>query len=313
MQPAGADTAVDAGPFNFLGWEFKPIELEDRHVLAPFLKRHPHRLSGYTFAAMIAWDHLLKFAWTFATPETLLVSIESKGARHLIEPRGALDPVLQDEILARAAQLDYPLRLFMIDQRFLDAHPAFVARFEVALHSEESHYLYRASDLAQLPGRKYAAKRNLIAQAERQYRWTTEALTPENHEAAFDLLRRIHEEDGPESESFQQDTRALEYTLRHLAELAQHGNLVRVEGRPAALSICEPIADDTVAIHFERASRSYKGMYQVVTNEAAKAIVAAGYEYINREEDLGNEGLRKAKQSYHPIEIIGSFSLTLRR
>jgi len=106
---------------------------------------------------------------------------------------------------------------------------------------------------------------------------------------------------------------ALEYTLKHFEELQQQGLLITVDGKPVAFSIFEPINPSTVAIHFERALRSYKGLYQVINWETAKVIAEQGFEYINREEDLGDPGLRDAKLSYHPIQIIPAYELTFKK
>ena len=93
----------------------------------------------------------------------------------------------------------------------------------------------------------------------------------------------------------------------------QQGLLITVNDRPVAFSIYEAISPTTVAVHFERALRSYKGLFQVVNWETAKVVAAQGFEFINREEDLGDEGLRDAKMSYHPIEIIPAYELTYRK
>ena len=103
---------------------------------------------------------------------------------------------------------------------------------------------------------------------------------------------------------------ALECTLRHFDDFGQQGLLVTVNSRPVAFSIYEAISPTTVAIHFERALRSYKGLYQVINCETAKVILRQGFEHINREEDLGDVGLRDAKMSYHPIEIVPAYELT---
>jgi hypothetical protein len=105
---------------------------------------------------------------------------------------------------------------------------------------------------------------------------------------------------------------ALECTLRHFDDFGQQGLLISVNGRAVAFSIYEPISPTTIAVHFERALRSYKGLYQVVNWETAKVAAVQGYEFINREEDLGDAGLRKAKMSYNPIEIVPAYELTFR-
>jgi hypothetical protein len=85
-----------------------------------------------------------------------------------------------------------------------------------------------------------------------------------------------------------------------------------VNGRPVAFSIYEAISPTTVAIHFERALRSYKGLYQVINWETAQVIARQEYEFINREEDLGDPGLRDAKRSYNPVKLIPAYELTFK-
>jgi hypothetical protein len=122
------------------------------------------------------------------------------------------------------------------------------------------------------------------------------------------------EEERPVLEGMmERELAALECTLRHFVEFDQQGILISVEGRPVAFSIYEAINPATVAIHFERALRSYKGLYQVVNWEAAKVIEAQGFEFINREEDLGDPGLRDAKLSYHPIEVVPAYEMTFKQ
>jgi hypothetical protein len=121
------------------------------------------------------------------------------------------------------------------------------------------------------------------------------------------------EEEHPQIEGMlEREMAALETTLQKFDQLQQQGLLISVDERPVAFSIFEPISSTTAAIHFERALRSYKGLYQVINWEAAKIIHAQGFEFINREEDLGDPGLRDAKMSYHPVEIIPSHEMAFR-
>jgi hypothetical protein len=121
------------------------------------------------------------------------------------------------------------------------------------------------------------------------------------------------EEEHPRVEGMlERELAALECTLRHFDEFGQQGLLISVDGRPVAFSIYEKISPTTVAVHFERALRSYKGLYQVINWETAKVVAAQGFAFINREEDLGDSGLRDAKMSYHPAEIIAAYELKYR-
>jgi len=298
---------------SFLGFKFSPIKLEDCGALAEFLKKHPQRLTGYTFATIAAWRPFFHYEWTFAEPDLLLISciLEPDPHRHLLQPVGVLSAPLAETLQAGVAELPYALKIIGVSDVFLKAHPGFSAQFEVREHRAVSNYLYSASALAQLPGRKYAKKRNLLSQAASLYSWSCFDLNSGLIDQCFAVLDSIVTEESPKMEAMlKRELAALECTLRHFDDFGQQGLLVTVNSRPVAFSIYEAISPTTVAIHFERALRSYKGLYQVINCETAKVILRQGFEHINREEDLGDVGLRDAKMSYHPIEIVPAYELT---
>jgi uncharacterized protein len=295
---------------SFLGLEFKLLNLEQSELLTGFLNKYPQPLSGYTFATLAAWHGYYKYAWLLVEPETLLLSciLEPDHSRHLLQPVGIISSVISQKILEGAAALPYPLKIVGASEEFIKQNADFSNPFAIREDRALSNYLYSAELLAQLPGRKYSKKRNLLAQASGQYRWSAEIMTGGMTDRCFDVLNSITLEESPPMEGMQaRELAALEYTLRHFQELRQQGLLITADGRPVAFSIYEPISPTTVAIHFERALRSYKGLYQVINSETAKVIAAQGFQFINREEDLGDEGLRDAKLSYHPAQIIPAY------
>jgi hypothetical protein len=299
----------------FLGYEFTPIELKNNKILSGFLTQHPQTLTGYTFASLAAWQPFFRYGWVFAEPGTLLIScaVDPDPHRYLLQPVGPLSVALSRKILEEAARLPYPLKIIGASNQFLLDNPEFAAAYKVEEDHAISNYLYQADALARLPGRKYSKKRNLLSQATAQYNWTVQPLTSVQIDSCFEVLNAIQIEEKPKIEGMlQRELAALEFTLHHFDEFCQQGLLVMVKNRPAAFSIYEPINPRTVAIHFERALRSYKGLYQVVNMETAKAVVGQGFEFINREEDMGDEGLRDAKLSYHPINIIPAYELTFK-
>jgi hypothetical protein len=300
----------------FLGFEGTSFSIDQRARLSPFLAAHPQPLSGYTFATLAAWNDSFHYRWLFAEPELLISSyvLEPDPHRYLLQPIGVLSPAYTDQIVREGARLPYRLKIAGVSEAFLAANAEAVRHFDVVDERDAANYVYSAEDLATLVGKRFSPKRNLISQFERQYAWTVERVTPENTQACRDLLGLIAEEDPSTlALSRRWELAALVYTLDHYAELAQQGVLIRVEGRPVAFSLFERLNANTAVIHFERALRSYKGLYQIVNREAARVMVADGYERINREEDVGDPGLRKAKLSYNPIELTKSYSLLLRR
>jgi hypothetical protein len=296
---------------SFLGYEFSPIELHQHRHLSSFLGQHPQPLSGFTFATLAAWHSIFQYGWVFAEATTLLISciLEPDRRSHLMQPVGPLAAPLQSKLLREAESLPYPLRIVGVSENFIREHASFVERFNAFEDQTASNYLYLADHLAKLPGRKFASKRNLLAQAAGLYNWAPELLAGAGIEACFEVLKSLEEEQPKVDANLQQELAALDYTLCHFDELGQQGVLLNVNGRPVAFSIYEPISPTTVAIHFERALRNYKGLYQVINWETARVIAGQGYEFINREEDLGSPGLRDAKRSYNPVKLIPACEL----
>jgi hypothetical protein len=329
---------------RFLGFEQSPVAIADRTKLEDFLARHPQELTGYSFATLVAWSKAFQYEWSFADADALLVScvVDPDPNRHLIQPVGKLSPALVERIVREARSLSYPLRVIGVGDRFLEENRELLAHFDVIEDRAMTNYVYRASDLAELRGARYAKKRNLLAQAASLYHWTVEPLTPDRIGACFEVLRELDEHETSPAERtssheqvlgasapndrklceaplmtvlepekmFHEERAALELTLKHFAELRQEGVLVSVEGKPSAFAIFEPLDVKTAVVHFERAARSRKGLYQVVNKLVAQAIAAAGFELINREEDVGDPGLRQAKSSYHPSHLANAWMLT---
>jgi uncharacterized protein len=297
---------------SFLGFDFEPIKLEQPGKLADFLKKYPQPLTGYTLATLAAWQNYFHYSWFFAGPETLLLSciLEPDRRRHLLQPIGEFPAQIAQSLLERISILPYPVKIIGISENFLKQNSEFSRSFTAREDRSVSNYLYSAELLSQLPGRKYAKKRNLLAQASGLYRWSAEPLNGTMTNSCFEVLNSIMEEEHPLVEGMlARELTALDYTLRHFDELRQEGLLISVNGRPVAFSVYEAIDLSTAAIHFERALRSYKGLYQVINWETAKVVAAKGFQFINREEDLGDPGLRDAKLSYHPTQIIPAYEL----
>lgn len=299
---------------DYLGLRLRPFELGQASELDSFLRRYPQRLSGYTVGMLAAWDPVFHYQWCRPEPEALIVActVDPEPDRHLIQPVGVPSAALLARIAEAAQRLPYALKVYGASQAFLDAHPAFAARFEVREELIADNYLYAAEDLALLAGRKFSAKRNHLAQAAREYTWQAQPLVQADAAECVALARRLFEE-STRSQSMERDVRACEIALEHLDALRLRGTAIRVEGRIEAFAIWEALDAETAVVHFERAARTHKGLYQVVNREAAKVMLAEGFRWINREEDLGDEGLRKAKLSYHPIRLEKAFTLTCRR
>jgi len=302
--------------FSYLGFDFFSACKENQETVSSFLRKHPQPLCGYTHATLEAWKAFVSYDRGLSTPETMLIAYKPviEAPPILLQPIGAFPADFQDRIFREAESLYYPLKIMGVSSLFLERYHEFVSRFSVRDVRNFANYLYRTEDLANLRGRKYSKKRNLISQARNLYSWKTHPLTDDIADKCFAVLESIHDEENPVMEGMsERELGALETTLGNFRRLEQQGLLITVDERPVAFSIFEATNPTTVTIHFERALRSYKGLYQVINQEAASLIEAQGFEFINREEDVGDAGLRAAKLSYHPVELATTWELTFKK
>jgi len=167
-------------------------------------------------------------------------------------------------------------------------------------------YLYLRTDLAELPGKKYHKKRNLVAQFLKLYTHEEKLLTAELIPDAKKIL------DCWQSCRFgDTDYKACSEALDLFTELKLEGLLLYVEGKPAGWCLGESVAQGRIfTIHFEKALEDYKGIYQFI-NQAFASTLPESFTHINREQDLGDEGLRQAKMTYRPSGFVQKYTGTI--
>ncbi len=177
-------------------------------------------------------------------------------------------------------------------------------------------YLYLRNDLQNLKGRKYQSKRNHINKFDSLYDWTFERLTPDHKDACLEFENRWIEDAisrSPEQKvAYFEERNVLVYLLNHLDSLGIFGGLVKVKAEIVAFSLGSPIDNSTFDTHIEKANRNFDGAFSVI-NQAIAASLPQNFIYINREEDLGLEGLRRAKLSYHPHKMIEKYTAILKK
>lgn len=170
-------------------------------------------------------------------------------------------------------------------------------------------YVYNSADLAELKGKKYHSKRNHL---NRFYEndWSFEPITAANIPDCVSVLDQWLAANSTEPDADKQTEAAVvRESLDNFAALGYTGGMLRVSGEPQAFTFGEKSSEDTFVVHAEKALLNYQGAYTAVNCEFAKTI-AGQYRYINREEDAGSPGLRKAKLSYHPAFMEEKYFVT---
>lgn len=291
--------------------DWKKPELNDGEWIRPIVDEAGAMGSDLSFANI----YLLRDKYDIEITgykDFLIRKYHGKGTRNGYTfpiGNGNLEKALK-EIEADAAARGEALRFsFVTEKQRERLEQIYPGRFEYIDDLGDYDYVYSRQDLAQLPGKSYHKKKNHVSKFTRQYpEFRYEELGKCNVEDAAVV------EDGWYYDHLQSedDSQKLEYNsikeaLNYYEELNLSGGIIYVDGVAVAMTIGSRISADTVDVHFEKAIGEYavNGGYAAINNMYAKS--QSGVEWLNREEDINIEGLRKAKQSYHPRILLKKY------
>lgn len=167
-------------------------------------------------------------------------------------------------------------------------------------------YIYLREDLVNLSGKKYHGKRNHISAFKKQFNWRFEAITQDNKDEVLDCAEKWYGENADRMDEYMAiEMEGIKTILENMSVLKAQGGAIYVDDQVVAFTLGSPINDNIFDIHIEKALKDYATAYTVINNEFAKTL--DGYKYINREDDMGLPGLRKAKLSYKPEILLQKY------
>jgi uncharacterized protein len=179
--------------------------------------------------------------------------------------------------------------------------------FSLVPDRDNFEYVYLSSDLCNLEGKKLHAKRNHINRLLQEHKAEYRAYRPEDYDACIALHIQWMENKGGETKGYKEEFTVTQTALSNMERLNLKCGMLYVDGKLTAFSIGECFKDDMAIIHIEKADPDVQGAYAMINREFARAEWS-GVKYINREEDMGIEGLRKAKLSYNPVFLIEKYT-----
>lgn len=295
---------------------FKPIELADRAVLSAYLARSVHQACDYNPGNLIAWSAIYETQYAVAD-EVLFIRYRDGSAFRFAFPMGISftdDETAGLEKLKAAFESLYDFcrrenqvfRMGIVEpSMYAQIQKIYPGRYAITYSRDHADYVYLMEKLRDLSGKKLHSKKNHLNAFFNTYPdWSYEPLSDENLAECLLMAKEWCFRNGcggdPEKA---QEYCALKFSLKHRVELGLRGGVIRVNKRVIALTLGEPSAADCFSIHFEKAFMEYRGAYQAINQQFVLQSLA-DYTYINREEDTGDEGLRKAKESYRPIFMV---------
>ncbi len=286
---------------------FRPLSLADKPLVDAAFRENPPEISELTFTNLFCWQ--AKRQVLLAEREGGLLFLAEEGERSFFFPPACMCDVKRAARAmfehARAAGFE------PVIERVPEAMAEELARAGFRAEEDRANwdYVYQVSDLALLEGRHYDGKRNFVHQALASNRCEYRSITPANVrdclalETSWCNLRHCELDPGLEAEQ-----RAIASCFENWEKLSLLGGAILVEDKIQAFAIGERLNQDTAVVHFEKANPELRGMYQLI-NHWFSANELGDFTYVNREQDLGIDGLRKAKESYHPHHMVRKFTI----
>jgi hypothetical protein len=292
--------------------QFKDLSLEDKPLLDTFFNLFPPVISEFTFTNLFIWRQAYQIK--ISRFKNFIFLLSEKGESIFsFPPIGEGDVVECYRILLQYLEgKGVPPKIARVPEEVVNRIDWNAKGFLAEFDRDQSDYIYLTQDLTQLQGRKYHRKRNHIKQFKEKYLYQYTPLTSEWISECLQLetewcdLRHCDTTPGLASESF-----AIKEAFTHFKGLGVKGGAILIDRKVEAFTLGEPLNQETVVIHIEKANPAYEGLYSMI-NQAFLEHQWSGYTYVNREQDLGEEGLRKAKESYFPHHMVNKYIMTLR-
>ncbi|MDE5763924.1 MAG: phosphatidylglycerol lysyltransferase domain-containing protein [Ruminococcus sp.] len=290
--------------------EFRQIRLADRDRINMALEKSGFMGCEYSFANNLAWCRLAGSEICFFKDFYIICAFDTDDNIPLFTlPAGAGDyREVIHEMKRFSENYGYPLQIGGVTEnslRMLDE--LFPDKFDFTHDRDGSDYIYRQSDLAELAGKKYHHKRTHLARFnELDYEFSI--IMEKDYDDCIKFITDDYNsrQDSGKNHSAIAEQYAVNTFFSFFEELNLSGGIIRINGKIAAVTVGEKLNSDTFGIHIEKADRNYNGIYAGINNCFIRACTD-GYTYINREEDLGIDGLRKSKLSYYPAFLLNKY------
>jgi hypothetical protein len=228
--------------------------------------------------------------------------------------KGNVKPIIEEII--NSADFDRLLIAGLSREQVNELNELFPGKFIFKEAKMDFDYIYYIEKLVTLKGKKLHRKRNHINIFKRNYPdWSFETIIEENKAECIEMNKKWCIESGcADDESLMDENCATKYFFKYFKELELEGGLIRAGGEVVAYTIGEVLSSDTYVIHIEKAFKDVQGAYPMINQQFAAWVQDKHPDliYINREEDMGVEGLRKAKLSYYPDKMAVKYRARLK-
>lgn len=294
---------------------FRKITMADMPRIWEILRHEEGRTTDFSFGGIAMWVDYFNYEFAIVDDTLFIKGVleDDRTTPAFSLPVGKLSLAESIALLRDyCAECEIPLEFSAVPEYAVSSLRQLGAR-EVYELADWGDYLYEAEKLTSLSGKKMAKKRNHVNRFHALYdgRWSYEAMTADNSADALKFMD-VYDLEGDDNQQAADERILSRRILGEFSALTPYmtGGILRVDGKVAAYAVGD-VKGDTLYVHIEKATRAIEGSYEVIAQLYASMMCEANPEvrYINREDDGGDPGLRKAKQSYHPLEVLRKFNV----
>lgn len=292
--------------------DFKKLTLEDKELFKKYINPYKFLSCEYSFTTLYIWKDACEIQYAIYKDALIIKKKDFEGNYHFMQPLGYREEDLQDilEYLAQYKKennMDYVFK--DLEEDFIEKVKALCAE-EQYMYIEEDRdnfdYLYEAEKLIKLSGKKLHGKKNHYNFFVKEYNYEVKEIEEEVIDDVIEAAEKWYVENNNDDKMLYYEMKSIEDLANNISLFNLKGIAVYVDGKVAAFSLGEKLNDKLAVIHIEKGDMNYRGIYSFI-NKTFIDMCFSDVKIINREQDLGIEGLRKAKLSYHPIKLEKKF------
>jgi hypothetical protein len=284
---------------------FKKFEIEDIDIYRKYTLNNKEFSCENSFVNLLVWQ--CAYNNMYAVEDGQLFIKSGTGAKESFRLPVGGDVIKGIQKIEEYCGEKKPVFWLQEGERLQNAKEYLNKNYIFAEKRDASDYIYLQSDLSNLAGKKYHSKRNHISAFTKKYEWKFEEIGPYNIDAVKECAEEWYKQNKAKEDYYLLcEKKGLETILNNMEQLFVKGGAIIVENRVVAFTLGTAINDKVFDIHVEKALKDYAEGYTVINREFARTL--SDYEYINREDDMGLEGLRKAKLSYKPSILLNKYS-----
>jgi uncharacterized protein len=286
---------------------FKRIEIGDKQLFDKFFSVFQPAISEYTFTNLFMWS-AIKDTQYARMDEGLVLKTYHHNEACFLPPIGYNDcqKTLDQLIEYGSAHGIRKFRVISEHFRKFLKHPG----VKITADRDNYDYVYKTQSLASLKGWRLDGKRGFIKKFRENYEFRYVPYTQDYKKACLELYQNWLGDKAAADPSILDEWKAFTAFLENFQALGATGGVITVDGRLAGFTFGEKLNDNTFVVHYEKADTSFTGSYQMINQQFIQKESEGKFLFVNREQDLGIEGIRKAKLSYAPIRLVKKYQAT---